>query len=174
MSLDSRTKLWFERVAWVLKDHKDKLWDLSTLNTTEKSNLVWALNELKAGLDGIDLTDLINDSAAATNTTWSSSKIQSELNNVNTTAAQAITDLINWAPDSADTLKELSDQIVALAQADTWLVSASAAQSFTEAQKAQARSNIDAVSTTDFATFQTAVGNTDTDYVSAFDAIYNA
>lgn len=62
---------------------------------------------------------------------------------------QAITDLINGADADADTLKELADKITALAQADNGLVGVTQDQGFTEEQKAQGRSNLDAVSTAD-------------------------
>lgn len=62
---------------------------------------------------------------------------------------KAVTDLINGADADSDTLKELADKITALAQTDEGLVNVTVAQEFTVEQKAQARSNIDAVSTSE-------------------------
>lgn len=62
---------------------------------------------------------------------------------------KAVTDLINGADADSDTLKELADKITALAQTDEGLVNVTVTQDFTVEQKAQARSNIDAVSTSE-------------------------
>lgn len=55
--------------------------------------------------------------------------------------------LIGDSPLSADTLKELNDMVVAVSQADAGLISTASAQSFTEEQQAQGRSNLGAAST---------------------------
>lgn len=86
-------------------DLKTKLGDLSTLTTTEKSNLVGALNELKASVS-TTVGNLINDSAASTTSTFSSTKVTNLINT-------AISDLIAGAPGTYDTLKEIADYIAA-------------------------------------------------------------
>ena len=92
----------------------------------------------------------IKDSATGTGTTWSSSKISSEL-----TAAknEVKNDLLGGAGAAYDTLKELSDLIASNASSIEALealaaghVRFNAAQSLTDAQKAQARANIGAAS----------------------------
>lgn len=120
--------------------------DLSKLTTTEKTSLVLALNELKASLGEIDLTKIIDDEKTATNLTWSSTKISNAV-------SKAVSDLVNGAPEALDTLKELADAIDANQDAITALqtiagghVKFDAEQTLTTEQKAQARSNIDAVS----------------------------
>ena len=130
--------------------------DLSALTTTQKTSLVLALNELKAALGNIDLTKLIDDSKTATNLTWSSTQITTAINN-------AVTALVNGAPEALDTLKELSDAITTNQDAISALqtiagghVKFDAAQTLTTAQKTQARSNIDAASTTEVETAQAA------------------
>lgn len=120
--------------------------DLSALNTTAKTNLVAAMNELKDAIGGAGAQ--IDDLATATGTTWSSSKIHTQIN-------AAIAALINGAPEAQDTLKELSDQIAALAQADVGLVSFAGAQTLTAPQKAQACTNI-------------GVGDPETNFVTVF------
>ena len=78
--------------------------DLSALTTTEKASLVVALNELKASLNSIDLTKIIDDAKTATNLTWSSTQISKAI-------SEAVTALVNGAPEAMDTLKELADVI---------------------------------------------------------------
>jgi hypothetical protein len=72
--------------------------DLTGLTTTQKTNLVAAINEVAAAVanaSGID------DTATGTTTSWSSSKTSSEIS-----AATAA--LIDTAPGTLDTLNELA------------------------------------------------------------------
>ena len=120
--------------------------DLSALTTTNKTNLVAALNELKtlipSGAAGID------DASTSSGTTWSSTKINSAINS-------AIAALVNGAPGASDTLKELADQLAALVQADTGLLSFAGAQTLTPTQKTQGCTNL-------------GVGEPETDFVTVF------
>jgi len=75
--------------------------DLSSLTTTDKTNLVAALNELNAAIGAIDLTEIISDATTATTTTWSSTKISSSID-------AAVSALIDGAPGVLDTLNELA------------------------------------------------------------------
>jgi hypothetical protein len=79
--------------------------DLSALSTTAKSNLVVAVNELKSAIDTLagDAAG-IDDAATATTTTWSSSKISSEL-------TDAVNGILDGAPAALDTLNELAAAI---------------------------------------------------------------
>lgn len=106
---------------------------LTSLTTTDKTNLVSALNELKTLIP--TLSSLINDAATATGTTWSSSKIQTQI-------TAAITALVNGAPGAQDTLAELAEQITALAQTDGGLLSFSQAQTLTAPQQLQGCTNL--------------------------------
>ncbi|WP_051526519.1 hypothetical protein [Alkanindiges illinoisensis] len=123
----------------VRDDLKGKMGDPVNLNTSTKANLVAAINEVHAGLTGLSQID---DNASSSSKTYSSDKILALLN-------QTKADIINGANPESDTLKELQDAILAVAQADAGLVSAMAAQSFTAAQQAQARTNIGAASAAD-------------------------
>lgn len=78
--------------------------DLSALTTTDKTNLVNALNELNSAIQSIDLTDLIDDTATASSTTWSSTKISSQIDS-------AVAALVDGAPELLDTLNELAAAI---------------------------------------------------------------
>lgn len=131
--------------------------DLTKLSTADKTSLVNALNELKTTVDG---KAVINDGQTTTTNTWSATKISSAI-------TQAITNLINGADVSSDTLKELADKIAALAQTDNGLVSANQAQAFNEQQKSQARSNIDVYSKAE-------IGDTNTNFVATINNTYNS
>lgn len=147
-TLEQRLELVFQAIGADDKTQRLAIGVLSSLNTTEKSSLVWAINEL---VTLISAKATINDSASSVSTTYSSAKI-----------AQMFIDLIWGAGASSDTLKELADQIASNLANDAFAVSAWWTQSFTTPQKAQARANIWALSTTE-------IWNPDTDLV----AIYN-
>lgn len=119
---------------------------LSALTTTNKTNLVAALNELKTLIPAASAS--IDDASTAAGTTWSSTKINSQIN-------AAIAALVNGAPGSSDTLKELADQLAALVQADTGLLSFAGAQTLTAGQKTQGCTNL-------------GVGEPETDFVAVF------
>lgn len=151
----------FAQITTLLKQVNNTLkgnqGDLTKLSTVDKTSLVNALNELKSTIDN---KSSINDSQVTTANTWSATKISNEI-------TQAITNLINGADVSSDTLKELADRIAALAQADSSLVSASQSQSFTAAQKLQARSNIDVYSKAE-------IGDINTNFVNTINTTYNS
>lgn len=125
--------------------------DLSQLTTTQKASLVVALNELNATLQKVQdsLGAQINDSATSLTTTWSSTKIMQQI-------SASISGLVDGAPDTLDTLKELAsaiesngDAISALQTIAAGHVKYDAAQSLTSEQQAQARTNIGAASGAD-------------------------
>lgn len=124
-----------------------------------KDRLIAALARLTSAINAVDVKASaaggasINDSATAGGTTWSSNKIQTQIN-------AAVTALINGAGADSDTLKELADSLTALAQADAGLVSALAAQAFNAAQKLQACQNI-------------GIGDPDHDFVPAIASALN-
>ena len=131
--------------------------DLTKLSTVDKTSLVNALNELKSTIDN---KTSINDNQTTPANTWSATKISNEI-------TKAITNLINGADTSSDTLKELADKIASLAQADNGLVSANQAQTFNEQQKAQARTNIDVYSKAE-------IGDINTNFVTTIKTTYNS
>lgn len=135
--------------------------DLSSLSTTSKTNLVAALNEIYTMAQSA--TGVINDAATSgtTNKTWSVDKIISAI-------AQLKSDILNGAPTTFDTLKEISDYIASDQSAGTALAAAVAnrvsyadAQTLTALQKTQACSNIGAVQTSD-------AGNIGADLAAAY------
>lgn len=137
--------------------------DLSGLSTTAKTNLVAALNELKAAVDAAGAGVAIDDAGTGTGVAWSASKIATEIN-------AALSALTSGAPTALDTLNELAaalgDDANFASTTTTALgnrVRVDAGQTLTSQQKTQARTNIDAASATD-------VGSTATDFVAAFEA----
>jgi len=145
MSLQTRIAALISAVGGDIKTLTNRIGTLSGLNTSNKTNLVAAINEVKAVADAASGTTpgaTINDTAASTATVYSSTKTLSEIN-------AAITALVNGAPGTFDTLKEIADE---LANTDTALdglltsvanrVRYDAAQALTTAQQKQASENI--------------------------------
>jgi chromosome segregation ATPase len=128
--------------------------DLSALQTTAKTTLVAALNELKASISAL---------GSGSSATWSSQKISDQI----TAAIAAIT---NNAPAALDTLKELADAInddAAFSAAVTTALGNrlrfDAAQTLTAPQKAQGNANLGSAALVD-------TGTLDTDFVAVFNA----
>lgn len=128
--------------------------DLNALNTTDKGNLVAAINEAFG-----KATSLIDDTATDTNTTWSSSKIASEI-------ADGLAGLVDGAPDALNTINELAqalqdnpDIINTIQTALGKTVRVDVEQTFSAAEKAQGRSNIGAASEADLTQFAANVGD---------------
>lgn len=135
--------------------------DLTALTTSAKTNLVAALNEVRA-LAASAGGASINDGATAGGTTWSSTKISSQI----TTQVNAL--LGASTPAALDTLDELANALGDDANFAGTMTTAlanrvryDAAQTLTAPQKAQAKSNIDAYGNLE-------IGNPDTDFVTVF------
>jgi len=144
---------------------KAEVGDLTTLTGTQKTSIVAALNEQIAALKALDTTvqaqTEIDDTAASTTKTYSSSKVESLL----TDAKKAVKDdLLGGAGEAYDTLKELADLITANGTAIEALEALAAghvqfdkSQTLTDAQKTQARGNIGAASAADMEAANTAI-----------------
>lgn len=126
--------------------------DLNALTTTAKSNLVAAINELDAAVTAASQSGgaSIDDNAIAASTTWSSTKINTTIDN---DVAAAVSGLVNGAPLALDTLKELADALEAADESEEIAIILTAldnrvrfdaAQTLTGAQQVQARANIGA------------------------------
>lgn len=209
-NLEDRIKELITALATDYKGTRALIGNLNSLSTSEKSNLVAAINEVytRAGSGGGGTS--INDSAASTSTTYSSTKIvqlvgsiindttagngttysSTKINNailaliddasttttktwsankIQTAINAAVANLVGTAPAALDTIQELAaalgdaNAINAINAALGNRVRADAAQTFTPAQKTQARQNIDAMGSVE-------LGNPDADLV----AFYNA
>lgn len=159
MSLATRIESLVIRVAQEFNDVRAKAGNLANLTTTDKSNLVATINELKAAVVS---SAVIDDAHVAAPTTYSSNKIVSLLDALKT-------EILGGADAAYDTLLEIQQLLQsgtsgldALLAAVNNRVRFDAAQSLTVAEQLQARSNIGAVAATD-------VGNTDTDFVLIFE-----
>lgn len=158
MTLQTNLQSLISAVATDIKSLTTKQGNLANLTTTEKTNLVGALNELKTAISSVDLTALLADTtASATNKTWSIDKIKSEISG-------SINALVNGAPAALDTLKELADLLSSNDSAINSLVTSvsnrvrfDAAQTLTAEQQAQACTNI-------------GIGNPETDLAAAYAA----
>lgn len=193
-----------------------KLGDTTQLNTDNAESLVKAINSLKTNFDNAmlainansadiaaaetaiaalqeRLNSIINDTLASTTTVYSSSKVDSEI----TKAKQEVkNDLLGGAGTAYDTLNELAELIESNQDAITALQNLAAghvkyddAQELTDAQKKQARDNINAVSQDeiDFSaieatiasnksevdTLKADIGDLNTNFVTTFEAELN-
>lgn len=120
--------------------------DRSTHTGTQTSATI---SDFRAAV-GILLVNLINDTTNSATTTWSSNKVQSEINGAISTALEG---------------EDLSDLALAIADlqiSDSGLVSTQTSQSFSTAEQLQARTNIGAVSSID-------IGDTNIDLVAIFE-----
>ena len=164
MSLQTRVESLVLRLAAEFKTIYAQVGTLANLSTTDKTNLVSSINELRSQittLAGITIIDDANSAAIAT--TFSASKI--------TTLLDALkADLLGGADAAFDTLKELQTAILSDESGITALLTAvdkrvrfDAAQALTAPEQEQARQNIGAISAV-------AIGNPDTDFVVAFEA----
>ena len=164
MSLQVRIESLVLRLAAEFKTIYGQVGTLANLSTTDKTNLVSSINELRSQilvLAGITVIDDAN--SAATSTTFSASKITGLLD-----ALKA--DLLGGADAAFDTLKELqtailSDEsgIAALLTAVDKRVRFDAVQSLTAPEQTQARQNIGAIAAS-------VIGDPETDFVLVFEA----
>lgn len=141
--------------------------DLSSLTTIQKSNIVAAVNELKAGVDSLVSAGyaVINDaSSSSTSQTWSITKIASEINT-------ALNNLMNGAPAALDQLNELASALGNDANFASTVTNGLSnrvrvdtnVQNLTLLQQSNARTNIDAYGSIE-------IGNPNTDFVTIFNS----
>lgn len=165
MSLETRLVALAQSIGTDIKSLKTDQGTLSSLNTTTKTSLVAAINELIVLIGSAGAS--INDSAGNgdTTVTWSADKIFDSIEAAKTAIVNQLTD---GAAEALNTLSELATALnndpnfaTTIATEISNRVRYDAAQTLTAPQQAQARTNIGAVSTTD-------VGNTDRDFVADY------
>ena len=136
---------------------------LFNLTTVQKGSLVAAINEVLSAVNAIDITDVIDDTATTgdTNSTYSADRILYLLDDLRS-------DILGGIPPSTlDTIAELASYLSDNSVTDGIVsqlglrVRVDAVQSFNSTQQAQARDNIGAVAAS-------AVGNTDHNFVSDY------
>lgn len=99
MSLQTNVTNGLTALAAAVKSNRVNLGTLSSLTTTAKTDLVSAVNEVKASVTSAGVA--INDTTPSGTTTYSSTKI-------NTAISAAVSGLVNGAGAALDTLAELS------------------------------------------------------------------
>lgn len=132
--------------------------DLTALNTSTKTSLVSAINELKTALDSLESSQVvINDSSLLNTEVWSASKVAGEIQ-------LAKDSILNGASTALDTLSEIAAALNNDANFASTIttelskrVRYDAAQILTAAEKTQACNNI-------------GIGEPDTDFVSSFNS----
>lgn len=166
MSLVAQITAAFQAIGLDVKNIQLDIGNKTTLSTTDKTNLVNAINEVLSKTNA-----LINDMAGVgiTDKTWSADKIIAYSQQIKSEI------LGGTVPEALDTLLEIANQLqndetelnaIALALANR--VRVDAVQTFTTPQKLQARQNIDAASDTEFQQFKTDVGDTATDFLGIY------
>lgn len=143
MSLQTQITALIAAIASDIKTLLANTGNLANLTTANKTSLVNSLNELKSSIANIDLTSLISDATlTSTQKTYSIDKINAQI-------AAAVASLVNSAPGTLDTLKELADALTADSSTLSGLVTAvgnrvrfDAAQSLTDPEKITACQNL--------------------------------
>lgn len=143
MSLQTQITALIAAIASDIKTLLANTGNLANLTTANKTSLVNSLNELKSSIANIDLTSLISDATlTSTQKTYSIDKINAQI-------AAAVAALVNSAPGTLDTLKELADALTADSSTLSGLVTAvgnrvrfDAAQSLTDPEKITACQNL--------------------------------
>ena len=105
MSLLTRITALINSIATDIKDVYAKIGNLNTLQTTTKSSLVGAINEIKAS-GGLQ----INDSTPSASTTFSGTAIDSK---ISTAKTQVKNEILGSASAAYDTLQEIQAQMEA-------------------------------------------------------------
>ena len=174
MSLESRIIALAQAVGTDVKALTAAQGSLAALNTTTKTNLVAAINELMTMIGSAGAS--IDDGAGNGNTgvTWSADKIFDSIEAAKTAVKN---DLVNGAGAALDTLNELAAALgndpsfaATIATEIANRVRFDAAQTLTSPQQAQARSNISAASAADVSGLITGLGSYDRDYAADYTA----
>lgn len=174
MSLESRIIALAQAVGTDVKALTVAQGSLSALNTTAKTSLVAAINELLAlaGGSGASIDDLAGD--GNTGVTWSANKI---FDSIEAAKAAVKNELVSGAGAALDTLNELAAALgndpsfaATIAAEVANRVRYDASQTLTAPQQVQARSNIGAASASDVSGLLTGLGAYDRDYAADYTA----
>ncbi len=139
--------------------------DLNALQTINKTSLVGAINELKSTMGTGNA--VINDNATTSGNTWSAQKINTKIASFNSQIDAAMMALRGGVPSALDTLGEIASAIgndanfaATINAALAKRVRVDTVQTFSDTEKARARTNIGAVSSNDI--------GPDTDFLAIF------
>lgn len=146
MTMETRLIALAQAIGADIKALTTKQGDLTSLATTDKGNLVAAINEIYGLLGSVGA--IIDDGAGDgdTSVTWSADKIHDSIEAATTALRNS---LVNGAGAALDTFKELQDAIgndpsfaATLATQMSKRVRVDAAQTFTTAEKLQGCNNL--------------------------------
>lgn len=174
MSLETRIVALAQAVGADVKALTAAQGSLSALNTTTKTSLVAAINELMTLIGGLGAT--IDDNAGNGNTavTWSADKI---FDSIEAAKASVKSELVDGADAALDTLNELAAALgndpsfaATIAGEIANRVRYDAAQTLTSPQQTQARANIGAAAAADVSGLITGLGTYDRDYAADYTA----
>jgi hypothetical protein len=179
MSLETRIVALAQSIGADIKAARIERGTLTSLNTTAKTSLVAAINELVGlvGSTGVHIDDTATN--GATTVTWSADKIFDSIEAAKTAVTNS---LVNGAGAALDALNELAAALgndpnfaATIATEIANRVRYDAAQTLTGTQQAQARSNIGAADeselatlTSEFNTVSAGLGNYDRDLVADY------
>lgn len=168
MTQQANLQAFLEEIAADINALLTRLGDITTLNTTDKTSAVAALNEvLQRAVDAA----VIDDAVMALTTTWSSTKIDQEI----ASRTQAVQTLLlgGTPPALIDTIVEAANAIQgndldidAILQGQAVRVGVDMNQGFSAVQKQQGRENIGAQSAAE-------IGDTNFDYAASYRALSN-
>lgn len=137
--------------------------DLASLTTTNKANIVGALNEVKALAEAAAGGGAaIVDTATATTSAWSSQKITDEISGQLATLVGGATAALDTFAEVEAALTSGDTAVAALTTSVGNKVDFATAQTLTAAQKTQALENIGAQAAAD-------IGDTDRNFVTVFE-----
>ena len=183
MTIETRIIALAEAIGADIKALKNADGSLGSLTTTTKTNLVAAINEVRAlaaaASGGGGGGAVINDAGTTTADVWSASKIQSV---VTASALSTKNELINGAGAALDTLQELAAALgndanyaATVAGQIAKRVRFDAAQTLTAPEKTQVLANIGAASSDDYTALNgtvsglvTGLGSYDRNYVADY------
>ena len=172
MSLETRIVALAQAIGTDVKALTAAQGNLASLNTTTKTNLVAAINELITMIGSAGAS--IDDGAGNGNTgaTWSADKIFDSIEAAKTAVKDEI---LGGAGAALDTLNELAAALgndpsfaTTIAAEVANRVRYDAAQTLTSPQQAQARANIGAASAADVSGLVTGLGSYDRDYAADY------
>ena len=174
MSLESRIIALAQAVGTDVKALTAAQGSLSALNTTAKTSLVAAINELLTLVSGSGAVIDDNAGDGSTAVTWSANKIFDSIEAAKTAVKN---ELVGGAAAALDTLNELAAALgndpsfaATIATEIANRVRFDAAQTLTSPQQAQARANIGAASAADVSGLLTGLGTYDRDYAADYAA----
>ena len=174
MTLEARVVALAQAIGSDVKTLTAAQGSLSALNTTTKTSLVAAINELLAlmGGTGAVIDDLAGD--GNTGVTWSADKI---FDSIEAAKAAVKNEIVNGAGTALDTLNELAAALnndpsfaSTIASEIANRVRFDAAQVLTAQQQTQARENIGSASAADVSGLITGLGAYDRDYAADYAA----